>query len=247
MSVHSLFPSIPKLIGAENYHNWKFTVTMLLRRAGCWNVVSETIEEDKKDEAWKKAAEEALTYIGLTIQLSQYGHIRTARDGAEAWKALAKVYEKNSRATRIALKRQFYGYHHDTNVMIQSYISRITSLAARIESIGITLPTTDITDMLIFNLDESYSNIAGTLTATKDELSIADVTGALIDEEGRRLGSGDKVEKDEKDAKDVAYHAHIRKTFTCFNCGKIRHGKELPSKEARREGSCCGCIRRWRF
>jgi hypothetical protein len=163
-SVHSFFPSIPKLAGAENYHDWKFTITMLLRRAKCWNIISETTEEDKRDEAWKKAAEEALTSIGLTIQPSQYGHIWAAKDGTEAGKALADVYKKNSHTTHIALKQQFYGYHHDTNNTIQSYISRITSLAAHIKSIGMTLPTTDITDVLIFNLDESYSNIASTLT-----------------------------------------------------------------------------------
>ena len=55
------------------------------------------------------------------------------------------------------------------------------------------------TNILIFNLNETYSNIAATFTATKDELSIADVTGTLIDEEGRQSGSGDQKEKDVKD------------------------------------------------
>ena len=57
----------------------------------------------------------------------------------------------------------------------------------------------DITNILIFNLNGSYLNITATLTATKDELSIADVMGALIDEEGRQLGSGDQKEKDVND------------------------------------------------
>ena len=224
-SVYTLLHTILKLHDANNFHDWKFAISMVFRRAGCWDAVSQITEESKKNEDWKKAVDEALTYIGLTVLPSQYGHIRTSKDGADAWRALADIYEKNSRATRISLKRQFYGFQHDINDSIQSYISGISSLAARIEALGITLSPTDITDVLIFNLDETYSNIAATLTATKEELSVADVTGALIDEEGRRSGSGDLKEK-EKDAKDVALYGRAQKpiqSIRCFNCGKLGH------------------------
>ena len=180
--------------------------------------VSQTMEEMKKNNDWKKSVDQTLTYIGLTILPGQYGHIWTAKDGAEAWKALADIYEKNSCATQISLKWQFYSYQHDTNNSIQSYISSISSLTACIEALSITLSPTDITNILIFNLNESYLNIATTLTATKDELSIANVTGALIDKEGRWLGSGDPKEKD---AKDVVWYAWAPKSIRCFNCRKM--------------------------
>jgi hypothetical protein len=223
-SVYTLLHTVPKLDG-QNYHDWKFAMSMVLRRAGCWEVVSTKTEESKKDEAWTKAAEEALSYIGLTVMPNQYSHIRTATNGAEAWKALADVYEKNSRATRISLKRQFYGFRHDTSASIQEYISGITTLAARIEAIGITLTPNDITDVLIFNLDESYSSIAASLTAAKGELTVADVTSAIIDEEGRRSGSSDRVKDSESNSKEenVAYYAHSQKSIKCFNCGKMGH------------------------
>jgi hypothetical protein len=161
-------------------------------------------EETKKNDDWKKAIDEALMYIGLTISPGQYGHICTAKDSTEAWKALADIYKKNSRTTQISLEWQFYGYQHDTKDSIQSYISGISSLAARIEALGITLSPMDITDVLIFDLNESYLNIAATLIATRDELSIANVTGALIDKEERRSGLDNQKEKN---AKDVALYA----------------------------------------
>ena len=71
------------------------------------------LEKTKKKNDWKIAVDEALTYIGLTISPGQYGHIQTAKDGAEACKALANI-EKISCATWISLKQQFYGYQHDT-------------------------------------------------------------------------------------------------------------------------------------
>jgi hypothetical protein len=73
-SVYTLLYTVPKLDG-QNYHDWKFAMSMVLRRAGCWEVVSTKMEESKKDEAWMKVAEEALLYIGLTVIPSQYSHI----------------------------------------------------------------------------------------------------------------------------------------------------------------------------
>jgi hypothetical protein len=128
-NVNVLLSSVPKLDG-QNYHNWKFAISMVLQRAGCWEeVVSgngdkgnkpKTRSDDGKLEKWEAAAEEELTFIGLTIAPSQYRHIHDATDGPMAWKA--------------------------------------------------------------------------SLTASKDEFKLANVTGTLIDEEGRRSG-GDK--KDE--------------------------------------------------
>ena len=48
----------------------------------------------KKNDDWKKAVDKALTYIGLTISPGQYGRIQAAKDGTEAWKALANIYKK---------------------------------------------------------------------------------------------------------------------------------------------------------
>jgi len=205
---------------------------MVLRRAGCFDEVSGVLLKPQGGEElvkWLAAVNEGLTIIGLTVATSQYGHIRNAKDGAEAWRALADIYEKDSRATRISLKRQIYGYKHSPTAPIQDYISGITGLAARLQTIKINLTETDITDILIFNLDESYSSIAASLTATKGTLSVADVTSALIDEEGRRVGNGSI-----KDPKDEAFSAQTQKGFRCFNCGKLGHKARncrAPKKE----------------
>jgi Na+-transporting NADH:ubiquinone oxidoreductase subunit NqrC len=63
------------------------------------------------------------------------------------------------------------------------YITGITSLASHIQSIKVKLDQTEIVDVIIFNLHGEYSNITGSLTVSKDELTVADVTGALVDEE----------------------------------------------------------------
>jgi hypothetical protein len=112
------------------------------------------------------------------------GHIWECTDGPSAWKALANIYEKDSRATRISLKQQFYRFHYNTSRPITEYILGITDLAAHLKAIKITLSDVDITDILIFNLNDSWGNIAVLLTAAIGELKLSDVTGILLDEEG---------------------------------------------------------------
>ncbi|KAF8233706.1 hypothetical protein L208DRAFT_1265341, partial [Tricholoma matsutake] len=138
---------------------------------------------------WEKKSEEMLMCIRLTLVTNQYSHIQECTDGPSAWKAFANIYEKDSHAICISLKWQFYGFHHDTSQLITEYISGITDLAACLKAIKIGLLDVDITDILIFNLDDSWGNIAALLMAAIGELKLSDVTGILLDEEGRQSHS----------------------------------------------------------
>ncbi|PPQ88013.1 hypothetical protein CVT25_001098, partial [Psilocybe cyanescens] len=79
-------------------------------------------------------------------------------------------------------------FNHDINAPIQKYIAGITELAGKLKAIGVELTDEDIMDVLIFNLDTEYSNIAASLM-TKDKLTITDVTSTLIEEEQRKGGA----------------------------------------------------------
>jgi len=182
--------SINRLNG-DNYHDWKFAASMALQAKGCWDVISGVTKKPSdpaEEKEWSKKAEDGLTVIALTVQPDQYIYLRDCTDGVDAWNRLKEAYEKNSRATRITLKRQFYGFEHDVSAPMQSYVNGITELAGKLKAIGITLTDEDITDVLIFNLNNEYSSIAASLTSAKGELKIADVTSTLLEEEQRRGG-----------------------------------------------------------
>jgi hypothetical protein len=185
--ISGLLGNIPRL-NSRNYPDWSFAISMVLRRAGAWELVTaDTVDRNKKKDVAK--LQEALTAIGLTIEPSQYSYIRDAEDGQAAWKALEKIYSRSSRANRISLKRQFYGYRHDTNEPIQKYISDILQLAARLKAIGVALTDKDIIDVLIMNLDKEWDGVASTLsTVMDDDRLLSEVTGALSNEEYRRGG-----------------------------------------------------------
>lgn len=189
MDSSRLLHNIAHLDG-DNYHDWKFAVSMVMRARGCWEIVSGDAlkpEKDKDAKDWEKKAEDGMMVIALTVKPNQYTYIRDCTNGVEAWEALRSVHERNSRATRIALKRQFYAFEHNIDGPMQSYVNGITDLAAKLRAIGTKLSDEDITDVLIFNVNDKYSNIAATLVATKDELKISDVINTLLEEE-RRIG-----------------------------------------------------------
>lgn len=238
INTNSLLVTVPKL-NRKNFHHWKFAISMVLRRADCWDIVrGEEKKPSTRDgaEKWDAKANEGLTAIGLTVDSDQYQYIQDATNGPEAWKALSKIYEKNSRANRVALKRQFYGFSHDDTKPIQEYISGILELATRLKSIGVKLEDNDIMDVLLFNLDNSWSNIAASLCATVDDLgTVSDITGALLDEEGRRGGP------DSDQTENSAFHVESRQK-ACSNCQKSGHlTKDCWAKGGQGKKKCFKC------
>jgi hypothetical protein len=114
--------------------------------------------------------------------------------------------------------RIVYGYRHEPSQPIQEYISGITGLATRLKAIGVKLDDIDINDVLLFNLDKSWPNIAASLSASTDELNIVtDVTGPLLDEEGRRRA------KEDNSATVMLAKGKRSDSFKCFRCGKTGH------------------------
>ena len=244
-----LLYNITRLNG-DNYHDWKFAISMALRARGCWDVISGTEKrptDGKEEKEWDRKAEEGLTLIGLSIQPSQYTYIREAKNGVDAWNALKDAYEKNSRSTRINLKRQFFNFEHDTNAPIQNYISGITDLAGKLKAIGVALTDEDITDVLIFNLDNEYSSIASTLMASKSEFKVADVASALLEEEQRKGGAPPPS----IDA-DLALYGNGRRgphrdqregntdTRTCYRCGRTGHISRFCTAKRTHDGKEIG-------
>jgi hypothetical protein len=137
-------------------------------------------------EKWDAKDEKALSIIGLTVETSQYVHIRSCMKSADAWQAFKDLYEKNSWANCITLKQAFYTFKHDPERPIRDFINSITMLADQLKALGVSLSDEDIIDVIIYALHSDWSNIAGTLTASQATLRLADVVSRLVGEEARR-------------------------------------------------------------
>ncbi|KAJ6549597.1 hypothetical protein DFH09DRAFT_1169094 [Mycena vulgaris] len=80
-------------------------------------------------------------------------------------------------------------------------------------------------DVLLWNLDARWSTVAASLSATTDDLdSIEHITGALMDEEGRRAGIDDPSYADTSlVAKSTRFPNFSAGSRKCFRCQKEGH------------------------
>ncbi|KAI9068907.1 hypothetical protein FKP32DRAFT_1600228 [Trametes sanguinea] len=76
-------------------------------------------------------------------------------------------FKRPMRRSRITLKCEFYTAAHDPNAPIHEYTNRVTNLATRLKSIGITLLDNDIIDVLIINLHPRWASIASSLSTSQ--------------------------------------------------------------------------------
>jgi hypothetical protein len=164
----------------------------------------------------------ALSIIGLTIETSQYVHIRSCTKSANAWQAFKDLYEKNSRANCITLKWAFYTFKHNPERPICDFINSIMTLADQLKALGISLSDEDIIDIIIYALHSDWSNIAGTLTVSQAMLRLADMVSGLVDEEVRQNPA---PEAPQSGLKATLTHGgkHWEDWRTCYTCGRRGH------------------------
>jgi len=203
---------------------------MILRRVDAWEVTCGEEKQPKASDtdalkAWKKKSNEGLTYIGLTVEPSQYTYIRSCNTGPEAYKALSDVYQKTSRANRMQLMRRFFRYEHQQGTPMEDYVNTITSLAMQLRAIGVELKDDSIIDVLIISLPEDYEALATSLSTQTGTLTLANVTSAILDEQMRQKGPIFN-----EDPNHLTLSA--RETRKCFNCGKVGHiSKHCPKRQ----------------
>src|SRR5260370_33526586 len=121
LNYNSLVGQVLKLT-KDNYYDWKFSISLVLQKVNCWDVIQNT-KKDKSGD-WKvpkdgaDKADKALTIIRLTLDLLQYKLVNQCKNGVEAWYKLVDHYEKNSWANCIWLTQAFYNFKHDLGMPI---------------------------------------------------------------------------------------------------------------------------------
>ncbi len=222
LNYNSLVGQVPKLT-KDNYYDWKFSISLVLQRAGCWDIIQ---KGKNKSEDWKipknaqNKADEALTIIGLTINPSQYKLISHCKNGVEAWYKLAGHYEKNSRANRIQLTCAFYNFKHDPKMLISDYINGLEMIWNQMHGIGMNVDDSDLADALIMCLNPRFNAISASLTSHANEPSSEEVMDILRDEEARMEMNG---EKGPSPGAFIAGGKRAKVRAKCWNCHQEGH------------------------
>ncbi|KZP02063.1 hypothetical protein FIBSPDRAFT_711921, partial [Athelia psychrophila] len=88
-------------------------------------------------------------------------------------------YQKDSPATRMNLRQQFYSLAHDPTSGVMSFVNAISAVVRQLESIGHKPAVDEITDKLLIGLHPSFSAVRTTLSLRSPEPSVKDIVSAL--------------------------------------------------------------------
>lgn len=153
---------IEKLEGAANYHSWKFTLKMMLKLEGLWDLIdrNEDIAATGSDAA---RDQRALARLCLSVKPGLYQYVREAKTARQAWKKLSDVFEDRGLYRRVLLLRQLHRVDFTTYNKMSDYIENIMSIVHQLADIGKVIDDEEIAEILLSGLPQEYDPLVSNL------------------------------------------------------------------------------------
>ena len=105
-------------------------------------------------------------------------------DGAKAWRAVRKTYERKTTANRAASTTSFFTLKMFGGERIDALVARIRNLRAHLVSMGEEIPESLVRHVLLNALPDSYAGVVQTLQL-QPSMEFDDVVSHLLDHEER--------------------------------------------------------------
>ena len=168
----------------KNYFRWKLEMSMHLKAAGLWSVVSDIVP-DVRDAAWARRNDRAWNDIYGACDSDQQEFIFDYDFAKQAWDRLQTLYESHDPATIQRLYCEWNVIRKLPTESMAHFIARVKSVARRLTGSGETVSTTNLINKIIGGLDQSYDTLKISLSLVHD-LTEDHLTQALLNEESRR-------------------------------------------------------------
>ena len=168
----------------KNYFRWKREMSMHLKAAGLWSVVSDDVPA-VRDAAWSRRNDRAWNDIYGACDPDQQEFIFDYDFAKQAWDRLQALYESHDPATIQRLYGEWNVVRKLPTESMAHFIARVKSMARRLTGSGETVSTTNLINKIIGGLDQSYDTLKISLSLVHD-LTEDRLTQALLNEESRR-------------------------------------------------------------
>ena len=228
---------------AENFHNWKFDMKMLLMRNDVWDIVTgeEVLENGAsivKRTAFKKRENRALSTICLAVSKECKIYVRSAKTSREAWETLEKHFEEKTLSRKIMYRQKLYWLRMEDENMVE-HINKLKTIAEHLEALDDAPPERELVMILLSSLPKAYHNLITTLeTLDEEKLTWEYVRDRVITEYERK--KGDEVKSKRKGPEDALFvggesgggsggggkkfgGGNKNKKFTCHYCHETGH------------------------
>ena len=174
--------SITKLSNT-NYVHWKREMTMYLKDAGLWDVVSTRPEADP-DPAWRRLNNRALLAIFKCCEASQQDLIEEEATAYAAWLKFQQTYQARDAASIQRIYNEFTSLRKEHAESVIHFIARVKSLAKQLTTAGEVVSDTILFNRILMGLGSEYESVKAAL-ALVDDLTEAKLTSALLGAEAR--------------------------------------------------------------
>jgi len=136
---------------------------------------------NKADELkdWKRKNKLAVTYMWSHIEPEWQHLVLGETSGSVAFAKLKKQFEASNFSRCIALRKAFYGAVHDTSQPIEIYIQSVVDVKSQLEAIGVKVDDDALKDVILMNLDDTFSGVRTSLLTQPTEPSFDTIRSVL--------------------------------------------------------------------
>ena len=179
-SVSSSITTIP--FNGKDFPLWKIKVQAYIGGQGWTKVISALVKpdpDDKKDDEPKVFAflVNSLSYSVLSL----FASVAAEQDPRKLWQALVKHYERDTMASKHATRAVMMSQRLAEGEDVSVYVSRITSCAQKLLSMGDVVSEDDQLFCLLNGLPESYDSFKY-MIRLKDQVTFATAVQHLKDQ-----------------------------------------------------------------
>jgi hypothetical protein len=179
----------------DTWHDFCIHLKMFFRAAGLTGIISGDKPIDSKQlAAWDIANSQAVAFIWRKVD-RQYRYLVNDCDGADAaYAALAAHFNKPTLFARMAARQRLYTCAQASDEPIDKYIQRVTACVDALASLKVTISDSEIVDVLLMGVDDSFYGTRTQLFTAAKEPSLDDVKTALRAAGNALAPSGFKIE-----------------------------------------------------
>lgn len=200
------------LFDGTNWTNFKFAVTIDLQDEEVFGVTSGATPrpagEGANALAWDRKNWRALRILNDCINDGVRGLVKHCNTAPEVWTALLQMYENRNASNKHTVQQKFYTFTYNENQSARENVSRLNSLVADCQSVGIVLDREGIVTKLLYSLPKSCEALAYAFRVKPDaERTLESLTNLLVD---RDMMNGLHPNPESEDRKQAADRKEVQ-------------------------------------
>ncbi|CAB0004134.1 unnamed protein product, partial [Nesidiocoris tenuis] len=224
---------IERLKGRENFSEWKFQMTNVLKHEGLWQCIIGVTDEKATAEQLARKEEKALSKINLSLDRSAYPFVMKCTTASAAWKALESAFEDKGLHRRIQLLRRLCSLRFTDFKDMQEYVNEALYISQQLNTIGKPVDDEFLGAIMLQGLPREYDPMVMALENIGKEISSDFVKSKLLQDVSRERSS---IKPDPDQAALLTNSRRYPKKWpkkpACLSCQSTDHFvRDCPSRQ----------------